>query len=96
MHNPIKRFFKPNVPVRSVDLAALTGNTPVQSAKCEVIEYDSATGMEQWNDSVFMRDFEDFVLTAPAPLTLAGRNESQHQISPDLIEISYGLSSQPR
>lgn len=68
MHNPIKRLYKPNVPSRTVSLSiAIEGNT-VESAVCEVIEYDGVMGMEQWDDSIFLRDFEDSVLTAPAPL----------------------------
>jgi hypothetical protein len=87
MNNPVTRFFKPKVSVQLVDLAASAGTMPVQSAKCEVVEYDSPTGMQQWNDSVFMQDFEDFILDTPAPLTLTARDESQRQISPDLIAI---------
>jgi hypothetical protein len=87
MNNPVIRFFKPKISVRLVDLAVSPGTMPVQSAKCEVVEYDSPTGMQQWNDSVFMRDFEDFILEAPAPLTLTARDESQRQFSPDRIAI---------
>lgn len=68
MFNPIRRLYKPNVPSRAIDLSAGSDNAPVPSAVCEVTEYDSVTGMEQWNDSVFMQDFEDSVLTAPAAL----------------------------
>jgi hypothetical protein len=66
--NPIKRLYKPNVPSRTVDLNADANGTPGPSAECEVTEYDSETGMEQWNDSVFMQDFEDSVVTVPAAL----------------------------
>jgi hypothetical protein len=94
MDNLVKSFFKPKALVRSVDLASPGGTMPVQSAKCEVVEYDNITGMEQWNDSIFMQDFEDFVLTMPAPLTLTSRDELPQQMSPDLIEIRDFLGRQ--
>jgi hypothetical protein len=68
MHNPIKRLYKPNVPSRIVSLSIASASHTVESAVCEVIEYDVVMGMEQWDDSIFLRDFEDSVLTAPAPL----------------------------
>ena len=67
-NNPITRLFKPKLATRSVNLNTSSESLPLPSATCEVIEYDSTTGMEQWNDSVFMQDFEDSTLTAPAPL----------------------------
>ncbi len=72
MLNPIKRVFKPQVQVRSVNLGIAEEPVTPPSAECEVIEYDSVTGWEQWKDSVFMQDFEDSILTAPAPLSLDG------------------------
>ena len=68
MNNPIKRLFKPQFPSRFINLNASSDRLPPPSATCEVIEFDSATGMEQWNDSVFIQDFEDSTLSAPASL----------------------------
>ena len=68
MLNPIKRLYKPDVPSLAINLGVGSDNGPAPSAVCEVTEYDSVTGMEQWNDSMFMQDFEDSVLTMPADL----------------------------
>lgn len=78
MLNPIKRLYKPNVPSRAVSLSIVDDNTPVPNADCEVTEYDSETGLEQWNDSVFLQDFEDSVLTAPAALFEESKPANQH------------------
>ena len=77
MLNPIKRLYKPNVASRSVNLSVVPDDAPVPSAACEVTEYDSITGMEQWNASVFLQDFEDSVLTAPAPIYMDSKPANQ-------------------
>lgn len=59
MNNSITRLFKPKVDARVVDLNAESDGVHLPSATCEVIEYDITTGIEQWNDSVFLQDFED-------------------------------------
>ena len=82
MLNPIKRLYKPNVASRSVNLSVVPDDAPVPSAAWEVTEYDSVTGMEQWNDSVFLQDFEDSVLTAPAPLYVDSK-PANHQLYGD-------------
>jgi len=84
MPNPIKRLYKPNVPSRAVNLSVTADNTPAPSAVCEVTEYDSVTGMEQWNDSVFMQDFEEFVVTVPA--TLHVDSKPSNQASFDMLD----------
>ena len=68
MLNPIKRLYKPHVISRSVNLGVVPDGATAPSAACEVTEYDCISGMEQWNESVFLRDFEAAVLTVPAPL----------------------------
>jgi len=80
MLNPIKRIYKPSVPVRVVSLSVVIDRDPLPSALCEVIEYDNVTGMQQWNDSIYIQDFEDSVLTAPAPLYVASESTNYSTI----------------
>ena len=77
MLNPIRRIYKPKVPVRVVSLSIVLDRDRLPSALCEVTEYDVATGMQQWNDSVYIQDFEDSVLTAPAPLYVVSDSANQ-------------------
>ena len=65
MLNPIKRLYKPNVPSRIVCLSIDSESQKAEGAVCEVIEYDSVVGMAQWEDSLFVQDFEDSVINTP-------------------------------
>lgn len=93
MRNPIQRLYKPKVASRSVNLSVVTDDAPVPSAACEVTEYDSVTGMEQWDDSVFMQDFEDSVLTAPAPIYLDSRPANQQTLGNFDLFLGAGKNS---
>lgn len=78
MLNPIKRLYKPKLPSRTVSVS-IADPAVLQSATCEVIEYDSVAGIEQWNDSVFIQDFEDSVLTAPVPPYVDSKPANQNK-----------------
>ena len=88
MNNPFNWLNKPKVNPHLVDLNA--GNiveAPSQSAKCEVVEYDMETGLEKWDDCVFVQDFEDSTITAPASL-FADQSPVGHR-STDLLDLQF-------
>jgi hypothetical protein len=79
MENPFERLFKKQLAARTVNLNASIESANLPNATCEVLEYDGAIGMEQWDDSLFMQHFEDATLAAPTAFfgelaPLAGRN----------------------
>ena len=80
MHNPIRRFFKPECTTRTIDLHIGAEADSKPSAACEVTEFDALLGWEQWNDSIFVQDFEDSVLTQPIPLFVESQ-PSQAQVA---------------
>jgi hypothetical protein len=53
---------------REVKLSISDQNAKSSHSECEVTEFDAEEGWQQWQDSVFVQDFEDSVLSAPAPL----------------------------
>lgn len=81
MLNPIKRQYKPTLQSSTVSLSVTESGADLISAACEVIEYDSVAGMEQWNDSVFIQEIEHLILTAPAPLYVDSKPANQTTFS---------------
>ena len=67
MNNPIIRQVSAGT-LRRVHLSIRAADEPVAGADCEVTELDGEEGWKRWQDSVFVQDFEDSVLSAPAPL----------------------------
>jgi hypothetical protein len=63
-------FFRRYKPTRSVDLyIAVDANGGIAvSGQCLVTELYGEEGWAQWRDSVFMRDFEDWAISPPAPV----------------------------
>jgi hypothetical protein len=59
---------KPPSQPREVKLSIADQTAKSQQSECEVTEFDGEEGWQKWQDSVFVQDFEDSVLSAPAPL----------------------------
>lgn len=52
---------------RALNLAVETDEMPSANGACEITEYDDEAGWQQWQDSVFIQEFQDSVINAPAP-----------------------------
>lgn len=68
MSHSTDRPHKPETHARELNLSIQNEAAPPTDAECEVIEFEGEEGWQQWRDSVFVQDFEESVLTAPAPL----------------------------
>jgi hypothetical protein len=91
MQNPIKRQFKLVVPSRSLNLSIEMAAPLVTGKECEITEYDQDTGWEQWLNAVFVQDFEDSVLTAPAPLSMT--SEPANEALADMLRPVWPVKS---
>jgi hypothetical protein len=67
MKNPIIRQVKLGE-LRQLNLSISLPNDLLPSADCEVTELDGDEGWKRWQDSIFVRDFEESVLSEPTPL----------------------------
>jgi hypothetical protein len=72
MKNPIIRRVNSGE-MRQLNLSISDADAPAPGTECEVCELVGEEGWQRWQDSVFVRDFEDSVLTAPAPLCFDGK-----------------------
>ena len=68
-----KQLDKQPAQPREVKLSIADQTAKPPTSECEVIEFDAEEGWQQWQDSVFVQDFEDSVLSAPAPLFDEGK-----------------------
>ena len=91
MKNPIKRLYKPSFASREVNLVIAENASEAFSANCIVTEFDGVEGWEQWSDSVFLRDFEDSIVTEPSPLIMEDWriNESPIEFYDPFLSVKY-------
>ncbi|WP_342619196.1 hypothetical protein [Rhodoferax sp. GW822-FHT02A01] len=68
MNHSIDKPLKPETHLRVLNLSIQNEEAPSPNPECEVIEFEGEEGWQHWRDSVFVQDFEESVLTAPAPL----------------------------
>jgi hypothetical protein len=67
MNNSIVRRVHPGA-LRQLHLSIRSADDAMPNTDCEVTELEGEEGWQRWQDSVFVRDFEDSVLSAPVPL----------------------------
>jgi hypothetical protein len=67
MKKPITRSLSVGA-LRHLNLSIPEPDTPAPVTDCEVVEWDGEAGWQRWQDSLFVQDFEDSVLSAPSPL----------------------------
>jgi hypothetical protein len=83
MKNSIKRIFKPRVTPVAVGVK-ITRDEGQSAAMpdCEVKEFVGLEGWKAWEDSLFVQDFEDSLVTAPAPLFVDSKpaSDPQHEL----------------
>jgi hypothetical protein len=80
MKNSIKRIFKPQVlPVAVHVKITRDEESSASIPDCEVKEFEGQEGWAAWEDSLFVQDFEDSLITAPAPLYVDSQPASDAQ-----------------
>jgi hypothetical protein len=68
MNNSIIRR-APAAALRQLNLSIHLSDEMTPGTECEVVELQGEEGCQRWQDSVFVQDFEDSMLTAPTPLS---------------------------
>jgi hypothetical protein len=80
MQNSIKRIFKPQATQVAVQVKITRDEVqPGSVPDCEVKEFEGLDGWKAWEDSLFVQDFEDSLITAPAPLYVDSKPGSDSQ-----------------